>query len=164
MILYRRGLIKDGLDETFVHTLYCNSAVTLEPRVMAGNLKRKESTLDYSQFLENPVVSKGKQYSKEHRESLDRAYQQFGVPPSVVVAILSVETRLGTWTGTHQAVSVLSTTAIGKDPRLHDKVYSSFKQPPSKAEFDEKNGSPPGPASRLGIPGTESPLGNIPAL
>ena len=86
------------------------------------------------------MVSKGKKYSEQNiANPLIVRYQQFGVPPSVVVAILSVETRLGTWTGKHQAVSVLSTTAIGKDPRLHDKVYDFVpRQPPSKAEFDEK--------------------------
>lgn len=131
-------LIRDGLDEEFVRALYQNPNVTVEARIMASNLKRRESTLDYGQFLATSVVSKGKRYTEQHRESLNRAYEQFGVPPSVVVAILSVETRLGTWTGKHPAVNVLSTTAIGKDPRLHDKVYSSFRQPPGKAEFREK--------------------------
>jgi len=130
-------LIKDGLNETFVRAVYQSSVVQLEARLMAGNLKRKESTLDYGQFLKTAVVSKGKQYTEQHRDSLEKAYRQFGVPPSVVVAILCVETRLGTWTGKYPAVNVLSTTAMGKDPQVQEKIYASFKEPPSKSEFDQ---------------------------
>ncbi len=131
-------LIKDGLDETFVRTLYQDKNVKLEPRILARNLTRSEKKLDYSQFLSEAVVTQGRQYSEDYRQALERAHEHFGVPSSVVVAILSIETRLGGYTGNSSTVNILSTMAVGEQPEVQEQIFSSFQEPLSKEEFQEK--------------------------
>ena len=119
-------LIADGLNADFVRNLFQNPAVKLEPRIIAGNLKRSEKRLNYKQFLTDVSVLKGKNYLAEHRASLERAYKKSGVPPSTIVAILTVETWLGSYTGKYSTINVLSTMATAGDPRVQEKIFSFY--------------------------------------
>jgi len=119
-------LIADGVDAAFVQSIYQNPAVKLEPHIIAGNLKRTEKTLDYSQYLTDASVLKAKNYLKENRVSLKKAFKKFGAPPSIVVAILTVETWLGTYTGKYPTINVLSTMATAGDPQVQEKIFSFF--------------------------------------
>ena len=119
-------LIADGMDAQFVQSIYRNPDVKLEPRIIAGNLKRREKTLDYSQYLTDASVLKAKNYLNEHRDSLKKASEKFGAPPSVVVAILTVETWLGAYTGKDPTINVLSTMAMAGDLQVQEKIFSFF--------------------------------------
>jgi len=119
-------LIADGMDAHFMQSIYRNPDVKLEPRIIAGNLKRREKTLDYSQFLTDASVTKAKNYLNKHRVSLKKAYKKFGAPPSIVVAILTVETWLGAYTGKHPAINLLSTMAVAGDPQVQEKIFYFF--------------------------------------
>ena len=119
-------LIADGMDAQFVQSIYRNPAVKLEPHIIAGNLKRREKALDYSQYLTDASVLKAKNYLNEHRVSLKKAFKKFGAPPSIVVAILTVETWLGAYTGKYPTINVLSTMAVAGDPQVQEKIFSFF--------------------------------------
>jgi membrane-bound lytic murein transglycosylase B len=119
-------LIADGMDARLVQSIYRNPAVKLDPRIIAGNIKRREKTLNYSQYLTGASVLKAKNYLNEHRASLEKASEKFGAPPSIVVAILTVETRLGTYTGKYPTINVLSTMALAGDPQVQEKIFYFF--------------------------------------
>jgi len=119
-------LIADGMDAQFVQSIYQHPAVKLVPYIIAGNLKRSEKTLDYNQYLTDASVLKAKNYLNEHRASLKKAFKKFGAPPSVVVAILTVETGLGSYTGKYSTINVLSTMAVAGDPYVQEKIFSFF--------------------------------------
>jgi membrane-bound lytic murein transglycosylase B len=61
-----------------------------------------------------------------HCLTLENAYQQFGVSPSIIVAILMVETQLGTYTGKYLTINVLSTMAVASDPQVQKEIFRSL--------------------------------------
>jgi|WetSurMetagenome_2_1015567.scaffolds.fasta_scaffold21324_2 membrane-bound lytic murein transglycosylase B len=119
-------LVDDGIDVKFVQSIYQNPAVKLEPHIIAGNLKRSEKALDYSQYLTDASVLKATKYLNENQASLNQAFKEFGVPPSIVVAILTVETWLGSYTGKYPTINVLSTMAVAGNPQVQAKIFSFF--------------------------------------
>jgi membrane-bound lytic murein transglycosylase B len=133
-----KRLIKDGVNADLVHAIYRNPVVKLETGIMAGNITRSEKTLNYQQFLTDATVAKAKQYLIEHHRALENAYRQFGVPSSIITAILMVETRLGTYTGKHLTVNVLSTMAVASDPQVQRQIYSKVIPDPADKESHRK--------------------------
>ena len=82
--------------------------------------------MDYSQYLTDASVLKAKNYLNENSVSLKKAFKKFGASPSIVVAILTVETWLGAYTGKYPTINVLSTMAVAGDPQVQEKIFSFF--------------------------------------
>lgn len=119
-----KRLIDDGIDADLVRGLYRHPAVKLEPSILAVNLKRSEKALNYNQYLTEATVLKAKHYLNQHQDSLEKAFEQFGVPPPIIVAILTVETWLGTYNGKYPTINILSTMAVAEDPRVQERIFS----------------------------------------
>jgi len=121
-------LIADGVDPNLVESIYRNPKAKVELEVVAGNLVRSEATLDYGQFLSAYSVNKAARYLKRYGQTLEGAKESFGVEPEVVVAVLMVETALGTYPGKYLAVNVLSTMAASEDGDIREKVLASLTE------------------------------------
>jgi len=121
-------LIADGLDENLVRSVYQNPLVKLELEVVAANLVRSEATLNYDQFLSKYSVHKAKRYIERHGTSLEEANRRFGVEPPVVVAVLMVETALGTYPGKYPTINVLSTMAVSQEPAVREKILADLTE------------------------------------
>jgi membrane-bound lytic murein transglycosylase B len=124
----QQRLIADGLDPDTVKTIYENSKIRPEYEVVAGNLVRSEATLDYEQFLSAYAVNKAERYLKRYHQPLEQAHHRFGVEPEVVVAVLMVETALGTYPGKYLSVNVLSTMAASAEPEVRAKILDSLTE------------------------------------
>ena len=68
-------------------------------------------------FLTSSRIEGGVSFWKQHAEILERAQQEFGVDPQVIVAIIGVETRYGGNTGRHRVLDALATLAFDYPPR-----------------------------------------------
>jgi membrane-bound lytic murein transglycosylase B len=121
-------LIADGLDENLVRSVYQNPLVKLEVEVVAANLVRSEAALNYDQFLSKYSVHKAKRYIERHGTSLEEANRRFGVEPPVVVAVLMVETALGTYPGKYQTINVLSTMAVSQEEAVREKIFAGLTE------------------------------------
>ncbi|MEJ2428534.1 MAG: lytic murein transglycosylase [Deltaproteobacteria bacterium] len=121
-------LIADGVDANLVKSIYRDPKAQVELEVVAGNLVRSEATLDYGQFLSSYSVNKAARYLKRYSRTLKRAKKRFGVEPEVVVAVLMVETALGTYSGKYVAVNVLSTMAASEEGEIRKKVLASLSE------------------------------------
>jgi len=121
-------LISDGMDPILVRSIYQNPKAKVELEVVAGNLVRSEATLDYGQFLSPYAVNKAARYLKRYGQTLGEAKRRFGVEPEVVVAVLMVETALGTYPGKYVAVNVLSTMAASEDGEIRERVLASLTE------------------------------------
>ncbi len=75
-----------------------------------------EKTLTWAEyqdiFLKPARVSKGVQFWKDNAAALARAEQEHGVPIEIIVAIIGVETRYGSNTGSYRVIDALSTLAF----------------------------------------------------
>lgn len=68
---------------------------------------------DYRKNVVNPArILQGITFMRRHRQTLNRAGQQYGIPPSVIAAILGVETRYGNFLGSYGVMESLATLAF----------------------------------------------------
>ncbi len=63
-------------------------------------------------FVTDSRAEKGVKFWQKHSEALMRAEKTYGVPAEVIVAIIGVETRYGTYTGNYRVIDALSTLAF----------------------------------------------------
>ena len=65
-----------------------------------------------ARFIEPQRIQAGLRFWQTHRAVLERAEREFGVPASVVVAIIGVETFYGQYTGNYRVIDALATLAF----------------------------------------------------
>lgn len=68
-------------------------------------------------FLDSRRIDSGVEFWMRHQEGLARAQSAYGVPASVIVAILGIETVYGRNVGRFQTLSALATLAFDYPPR-----------------------------------------------
>lgn len=101
-------------------------------REVFGQVERKQSILDAISrpaekvkpwkdyrpiFITEARISRGVDFWRQHEQALNRAEQEYGVPPQVIVAIIGVETFYGGNTGNYRVADALSTLAFDYPPR-----------------------------------------------
>jgi len=79
------------------------------------------------QFLTKSRIEDGVAFWKKNAEILARAYEQYGVPPEVIVAIIGVETLYGQRTGTYCVLEALASLAF-HDTRRPDFFLAELEQ------------------------------------
>jgi membrane-bound lytic murein transglycosylase B len=80
---------------------------------IARPAERVRSWREYRPIFVAPLrVNNGVKFWQEHREDLERAEQEYGVPAEVVVAIIGVETNYGRNMGSHRVIDALTTLAF----------------------------------------------------
>jgi membrane-bound lytic murein transglycosylase B len=63
-------------------------------------------------FVNRPRIAGGARFWQDHAPALERAREQFGVPPELVVATIAAETLFGKMMGTHPVLDSLATLAF----------------------------------------------------
>ena len=87
--------------------------------------QRKQGPWDrYEEIMLKPSkISKGIEYMHRHRNTLERAYQKYGVPPEYIAAIIGIESHYGVNTGKYPVFDTLTTLAFEKHRR--NRFYKS---------------------------------------
>jgi membrane-bound lytic murein transglycosylase B len=93
-----------------------------EPAILAAIQPPKEpkarSWQAYrARFVTATRIAEGVEFWRRNAATLERAEQQHGVPPEIVVGIIGVETVYGRQTGTWRVIDALSTLAFDYPPR-----------------------------------------------
>ncbi|MDD0812816.1 lytic murein transglycosylase B [Curvibacter sp. RS43] len=65
-----------------------------------------------SRFVEPIRIGAGLRFWQQHRATLERAEQSYGVPAAIIVGILGVETIYGQQMGTYRVIDALATLAF----------------------------------------------------
>jgi len=107
------GFQEEALDHLF-------NQVKIQPTILASISKPKEAQPWHSykaHFLTQDRIDKGVHFWRTHAQVLDRAEKQYGVPASVIVAILGIETYYGQQQGNYRVIDALSTLAFNYPPR-----------------------------------------------
>ena len=74
-------------------------------------------------FVEPVRMRAGLEFWAEHRNTLDEAAERYGVPPSIIVAIIGVETIYGRYTGSFSVLDAIATLAFRyPDPDRPDRI------------------------------------------
>jgi len=94
--------------------------VHLRPTVMQNiqqPLEKKPWYLYRLLFVTNQRVQHGVQFWKKNQDALNAAYRKYGVPPSIIVATIGIETKYGKDVGHYRVIDALSSVAFSKSPR-----------------------------------------------
>ncbi|MFN3398237.1 MAG: lytic transglycosylase domain-containing protein, partial [Sulfurimicrobium sp.] len=105
---------KHGFDMERLNNLFAR--ITPRPgvtKIMTGQVAKPPSWLRYRSNFVNPWrISHGVSFWNENAEALMRARRIYGVPEEVIVAILGVETRYGSYPLPYPVLDTLATLAF----------------------------------------------------
>lgn len=91
-------------------------------------------------FISDKRIKKGVEFYNQHKETLEKAEKEFGVPAEIIVAIIGVETRYGSNKGSYRVVDALATLAFDYPPRskFFTKELEHFLQLSKEAGLNPK--------------------------
>ncbi len=108
------GFSASDLEQVFANAEYKQSIIDAITRPAEKTMIWK----DYRKiFLTEKRISAGKQFIRDHEKVLLEAEREFGVPVSVIAAVLGVETFYGQRMGSYRVIDALSTLAFEYPPR-----------------------------------------------
>lgn len=109
-IAIRRDLDRAWVRQAIGHARYLPAvarAITPPPAGVPKNW-----ALYRSRFIDPVRIKAGAKFWQDNRATLERAEQETGVPASIIVGIVGVETIYGQQTGTYRVIDALSTLAF----------------------------------------------------
>ncbi|WP_442807574.1 lytic murein transglycosylase B [Trinickia soli] len=102
-------------DATALHALFAGvsySATAVKLVTPAATPFPKNWRTYRARFTDPVRINAGVRFWRENRATLQRAYQQFGVPPEIIVGIIGVETMYGRYMGNFRVLDALTTLAF----------------------------------------------------
>ncbi len=122
-------LIRDGFDPSKIEQLFGDPRI--EPAFKSVSLffVHSEARLNYDQFTTDESIRKAQDYVRKNHDKLITAEKTYGVDKNVITAILLVETRLGTVTGSSPILNTLATMASLKDPGRRETLFQNITNP-----------------------------------
>ncbi|MFV0283034.1 MAG: lytic murein transglycosylase B [Castellaniella sp.] len=108
---------------------YNATAVKLmTPPTRSGRIRRAWTSYR-RRHVDAVRIRKGVEFWQAHRAAIDRASARTGVPPSIIVAIIGIETVYGQYTGNHRVLDTLATLGFR---------YPDPKRPERQTMFREQ--------------------------
>ncbi|WP_421861809.1 lytic murein transglycosylase B [Motiliproteus sp.] len=112
-------MVEKGLDRDFVTGLIHDAKH--QKSIIKAISRPAEKRLTWGEyrkiFLGQSRIDQGVEFWNQHRDTLRRASQQYGVPEEIIVAIIGVETRYGRHAGSYRVIDSLATLAFDYPPR-----------------------------------------------
>ncbi|CAE6729742.1 hypothetical protein R75461_01933 [Paraburkholderia nemoris] len=102
-------------DEAALHALFARvsySATAVKLVTPAPSPSVKNWRVYQSRFLDQVRINAGVRFWRANQATLQRAYEEFGVPPEVVVGIIGVETIYGRFMGNFRVLDALTTLSF----------------------------------------------------
>jgi membrane-bound lytic murein transglycosylase B len=99
-----------ALHKLFASVSYSATAVKLVTPSPTPSIKNWR--VYQSRFLDPVRINAGVRFWRNNQATLQRAYEEFGVPPEVIVGILGVETIYGRFMGNFRVLDALTTLAF----------------------------------------------------
>ncbi|EXX93190.1 lytic murein transglycosylase B [Bordetella holmesii 1058] len=124
-----RSLPLDSILAMLADTRYSSTVTRLiAPSVPGRKVWRSWNTYR-SRFVEPKRIAWGVEFWNEHRAVIERAAQQYGVPASIIVSIIGVETLYGRNMGNFRVIDALATLAFDyPEPVKPERVEMFRKQ------------------------------------
>ncbi len=123
-------MVKDhGFDKAELTAIFASTS--RNEKVLELIQRPAEKRLQWAQyrpiFVTDKRINAGVEFWQENQKTLEKAQLRYGVPASMIVAIIGVETYYGRISGGHTAISALSTLAFDY-PRRAEFFTSELEQ------------------------------------
>lgn len=102
-------------DEAALHALFARvsySATAVKLVTPSPSPSIKNWRVYQSRFLDPVRINAGVRFWRANQATLQRAYEEFGVPPEVIVGIIGVETIYGRFMGNFRVLDALTTLSF----------------------------------------------------
>ncbi|MBI4803892.1 MAG: lytic murein transglycosylase [Desulfovibrio sp.] len=147
-------LVREGIPRDAVEAYFNDPAVFFDPSIMAHKVERmvrkqfepqpppSKRTLqqsNYAYYLKPWVLAWANDYARANQEYLTRAEAKYGVPQDIIVALLLVETKLGSYLGKDQAFQVLASMAASNSLEVIRPYLKSIGQNPERAFYADSS-------------------------
>ena len=99
-----------------------------------------------SRFIDSVRINAGVKFWRDNRETLERAEQQTGVPASIIVGIIGVETIYGQQIGTYRVMDALCTLAFdfpAQHPRAKERSAFFMSELEAFLALTQRTGTDP---------------------
>ena len=97
-------------------------------KAMSRPAEKAKPWHDYRKiFVTETRTNRGLQFWRENQQTLERAEQEFGVDPAIIVSIIGVETNYGRNVGSYNVIDALSTLAFD--------YYTTIEKRESRRKF-----------------------------
>jgi membrane-bound lytic murein transglycosylase B len=110
----RHGFATDTLDSLFAQ-------VESRPAIVEAISRPAEKTMTWAEyrarFITDRRITRGREVARDQAAALDKAAAATGVPASILIGIVGVETFYGEITGKFRVIDALSTLAFDYEPR-----------------------------------------------
>lgn len=108
-------VVKKGISES--NARHIIAALEYDADVIDKDSNQVFKRLTFPEYEKKAVnqgrIDRGRTFYKEHKAEIDQFANQYGVSPSVIVALLGMETDYGGYTGTYDVLNSLATLAYG---------------------------------------------------
>ncbi|WP_185640667.1 lytic murein transglycosylase B [Burkholderia sp. Bp9142] len=123
----RNGFDSASLHALFSRTSYSATAVKLVKPAPTPSVKNWR--VYRSRFIEPIRINAGVKFWKANQATLQRASEEFGVPPEVIVGIIGVETIYGRYMGNFRVLDTLTTLTFDyPDTPNRDSRQATFRK------------------------------------
>lgn len=131
-------LLIEGVDTNFIFVLISNSKTQFNEKYVKINVTGYLSPTDYSHFYNQNSIYKAKEFIRDNFAILEKAEKKYNVSKEVITSILWIETKFGTYLGTHHLLSVYLSTAMCNEPEYIElnKKEIELKFPNDKEKVD----------------------------
>ncbi len=132
----KQKLVREGFSTQQVNHLF-EPEPPLMLKTIARTLRIREGKLSYDQFLTPSSIAEARRFQRDYRSTLTHAEKVFGVDHRVIVALLLVETRFGSYTGRTPTLAVLSSFALMDQKSYRDKMWTMLS-PNDRARWERE--------------------------
>ena len=101
--------------------------------------KRTLQQSSYGAYLKPWMLSWAADYAAANQDALDKAQARYAVPPEIIVALLLVETKLGTYLGKDNAFQVLASMAASNSLEPIRPYLRSVGQNEQRAQYADSS-------------------------
>ncbi len=109
---------KDGFDKRYLEDVFARAVYKQNVIDAISRPAEAKPWKDYRPiFISRTRALQGAAFLREHREVLEKAEAQYGVPVEIIVAIMGVETRYGQNKGSFRVIDSLATLGFHYEPR-----------------------------------------------
>ena len=109
---YLMGVFSQAHRKNWTLNYLAKSDQSLKGKPAAGGWDRYRA-----KFLDERHIGAGVDFARRHRDALQRATRQYGVPEEYILGILAVETTFGSYVGSHRVIDALTTLGFDYDRR-----------------------------------------------
>ncbi len=110
---------RHDLDEAYIRSLLSNAEI--KPSIIDAISRPAEKTKPWYEyrdiFITEKRIDHGVRFWSQHRANVEQIACDTGIPPTVIISILGVETFYGSITGSYRVIDALSTLAFEYPPR-----------------------------------------------